>query len=171
MPLRNIVFQVSISCSMWTTFILSIYFAWMICPLKSGSNDMGTWVYRTLVIFEIEVNPIPHGGSDRNLPPYQRNFCLYVFSLTAPLSQVLVNFALTTDFRSHILSIEVRINYQLYKQGKISHNNFFLFLNSAICDFLGFLTKKNKEFKIWCTIDFVDKFSSPLDKLFSLTLA
>ena len=132
---------------------------------------MGTWVYRTLVIFEIEVNPIPHGGSDRNLPPYQRNFCLYVFSPTAPLSQVLVNFALTTDFRSHILSIEVRINYQLYKQGKISHNNFLLFLNSAIWGFLKTKQKCyfDKNSLIYFSINSMDTFSSSSEKLSKLT--
>ena len=137
MPLTNIVFQVLISGELYLDYLSILHD--MIHPLKFGSKD---WVYRTLVIFDIEVNSIPHCGSGRNFPHYQRNFCLYVFSPTAPLSQVPVNFGLTTftktlllsirgfplflwlilDFRSHILSIEVKINDQLYKQGKISHN-------------------------------------------------
>ena len=36
-------------------------------------------VYRTLIRFEMEVNPITHRGSGKNVPPYQRN-CLFVFS-------------------------------------------------------------------------------------------
>ena len=34
-------------------------------------------VYRTLIRFEMEVNPITHRGSGKNVPPYQRN-CLFV---------------------------------------------------------------------------------------------
>ena len=38
-----------------------------------------TYVHATFVLGEIEVNPNSHGGSGRNLPPYQWIFCLYVF--------------------------------------------------------------------------------------------
>ena len=45
--------------------------------------------------------------------------------------------------RSHISWIDVIINYKWYEQGKIWYNNFFLFLNTAICDFfLFFLLRK-----------------------------
>ena len=40
---------------------------------------IGNRVYGPLISFEIEVNPIPHGGSGRNMPPYREIVCLYSF--------------------------------------------------------------------------------------------
>ena len=34
---------------------------------------IGNWVYRSLIRFEMKINPISQGGCGRNVPPYQRN--------------------------------------------------------------------------------------------------
>ena len=39
--------------------------------VKCSFPMIGNRVYGPLISFEIEVNPIPHGGSGRNVPPYQ----------------------------------------------------------------------------------------------------
>ena len=43
--------------------------------VKCSLPMIGNWVYGPLIRFEIEVNPIPHGGSGRNVPPYQEIVC------------------------------------------------------------------------------------------------
>ena len=40
---------------------------------------IGNRVYGPLMRLEIKVNPIPHGGSCRNVPPYQEIVSLDVF--------------------------------------------------------------------------------------------
>ena len=47
--------------------------------VKCSFPMIGNRVYGPLISFEIEVNPIPHGGSGRNVPPYQEIVCLHVF--------------------------------------------------------------------------------------------
>ena len=42
--------------------------------VKCSFPMIGNRVYGPLISFEIEVNPIPHGGSGRNVPPYQGIF-------------------------------------------------------------------------------------------------
>ena len=41
---------------------------------------LGNWVYGPLLRFKMEVNPISHGGSGRNVPPNQRNYLFVCFS-------------------------------------------------------------------------------------------
>ena len=45
---------------------------------------IGNRVYGPLMRLEIKVNPIPPGGSGRNMPSYQEIVCLYVFSIFDP---------------------------------------------------------------------------------------
>ena len=42
---------------------------------------MDTIFPETHMGFEMELNPIPHGGSGISVPPYQRNFWFVVFFL------------------------------------------------------------------------------------------
>ena len=104
------------------------------------------------------MNPIPQIGSSKNGLPDQEIICLYVFFPAPILSQVLESFALTTFFKTSLLSllyflfflwfksgerslislIDDRINQKWYQQGKIWYNNLFLFLNTAIYDILYF---------------------------------
>ena len=42
-------------------------------------------VYGPLRRLDIKFNPIPHGGSGRNVPPYQEIFSLYVVVEMCPL--------------------------------------------------------------------------------------
>ena len=49
--------------------------------VKCSFPMIGNRVYGPLISFEIEVNPIPHGGSGRNVPPYQEIVCLLDFFL------------------------------------------------------------------------------------------
>ena len=53
--------------------------------VKCSFPMIGNRVYGPLISFEIEVNPIPHGGSGRNVPPYQEIVCLYVFFILDPV--------------------------------------------------------------------------------------
>ena len=82
-------------------------------------------MYGPLITFEIKVNPITHGGTGRvnpiphgasvwNGPPYQEN-CLFVcfFPPTPPPSQGPVSFALTTNKKTYLLQNIILFNCSL----------------------------------------------------------
>ena len=73
-------------------------------------------MYGPFITFEIKFNPIPHEGIGRvnpisygasvwNGPPYQENCLFLFFPPSPPPSQVLVSFALTTSFKTSLLSL------------------------------------------------------------------
>ena len=73
-------------------------------------------MYGPFITFEIKVNPITHGGTGRvnpiphgasvwNGPPYQENYLFAFFPPNPPPSQVLVSFALTTFTKTTLLCL------------------------------------------------------------------
>ena len=76
------------------------------------------------IVFLPEHPPFPKTGE--LLPKH--DFCEYMF------------FLFFFGVFQILYPIYRRLNDQVYKHGKMAYNIFFLFLNSAICDFLGFLT-------------------------------
>ena len=63
--------------------------------VKCSFPMIGNRVYRPLISFEIEVNPIPHGGSGRNVPPYQELFVCFSY-LPYHLVMIYCSITLTT---------------------------------------------------------------------------